>query len=635
MRWIRPFVALLLLAVIEPVSAREAILDYLSEIEVRRDAGLLVEEVIRVRAEGRDIKRGIYRDFPTDYTDRLGNRYRVDFRLMEVLRDGVSEPHHTERRDNGVRIYIGDRNVMLSPGVYTYTIRYLTNRQLGFFERHDELYWNVTGNGWGFPIEQARANITLPAGVPGDAVRLEAYTGPAGAKGQDYSAMLDGYSRATFQATRTLAPGEGLTIVATWPKGFVIPPTSGEKMSWFFADNREALIGVGGVLALLAYYLLVWHRVGRDPDPGVVVPLYEPEKGYSPASMRFIRNMGYDNNTFGAAIVNMAVAGYLTIEEDAGGEFTLRKTGQLPKLAAGEGAVASALFGSGRQEIKLERKNHRTIAKALSAHKRSLNRDYQKTYFVTNRGFILPGVAISLALLAATVLSLPSGDKTATAAFFMVWLSGWTVAVFGLGKHLFHSWRQVAAQGSGVVKAVAATLFALPFFAGEVVALGVLTLEVSPSVTLVLASVLAINILFIEWLKAPTLAGQRLLRKVEGFKLYLEVAEKDELDFKHPPEKTPELFEAYLPYALALGVEQQWADKFSSVLARAGTAAGQPRWYRGRHWNPRNLGGFTSSVGGAMSSAIASSSTAPGSSSGSGGGGSSGGGGGGGGGGGW
>ena len=631
MRCIRPLVVLLLLAAIQPAGAREAILSYLSEIEVRSDASLLVEEVIRVRAEGQAIKRGIYRDFPTDYKDRLGNRYRVDFGLLGVLKDGVGAPHHTERRDNGVRIYIGDRDVMLSPGVYTYTIRYVTTRQLGFFENHDELYWNVTGNGWGFPIEQARANVTLPGGVTEGSVRLEAYTGPAGAKGQDYSALLDGYNRALFETTRPLSPGEGLTIVATWPKGLVTPPTSGEKMGWFFADNREALVGVGGVLVLLAYYLLVWHRVGRDPDPGVVVPLYEPEKGYSPASMRFIRNMGYDHKAFGAAIVNMAVAGYLTIEEDAGGEFTLRKTGQLPKLAAGEGAVASALFGSGRQQITLERTNHRTIAKALDAHKRSLNRDYQKTYFVTNRGFILPGVAISLLLLAATVLGLPSGDKTATAAFFVVWLSGWSVAVFGLGKHLFHSWRQVATQGSGIGKAVVATLFALPFFAGEVVALGVLTLEVSPAVTLILAAVLAINILFIEWLKAPTLAGQKLLQKVAGFKLYLEVAEKDELDFKHPPEKTPELFEAYLPYALALDVEQQWADKFSSVLSRAGTAARQPRWYRGRHWNPRNLSSFTSSMGGAMSSAISSSSTAPGSSSGSGGGGSSGGGGGGGG----
>ncbi len=635
MRPLRLLLLLLLAGAAPAVSALESILDYASDIQVHADASLTIEEVIRVRAEGRNIKRGIYRDFPTDYRDRLGNRYRVAFELLEVTRGGVREPHRVERRENGVRIYVGDPDILIDPGVHTYTLRYRTNRQLGFFERHDELYWNVTGNGWAFPIERARALVTLPPGVPTGALGLEAYAGPAGAQGDAYTALIDDYGRASFETTAPLAPREGLTIVATWPKGFVAEPGTEQRMGWFFADNREALIGAGGVAVLLAYYLLTWYRVGRDPEAGVVVPLYQPEKGFSPASMRYIRNMGYDKEVFSAAVVNMAVAGYLTIEEDAGGVFTLRKTGASAKLAPGEGAIASALFGDGTREIRLERGNHRTLSKALAAHKRSLKRDYQKSYFVTNSGFIVPGVALSLLLLAATVISLPSGDKSATAGFFMVWLSGWTVAVFALGKHLYGRWKAVAASRKGIGKAIAATLFALPFFAGEVMALGVLTFEVSPTVTLILAAVLAINILFIDWMRAPTRAGQKLLQKIEGFKLYLEVAEKDELAFRHPPEKTPELFEAYLPYALALGVEQQWADKFTAVLARAGEAARQPGWYTGRHWDPGNLSGFTASVGGAMSAAIASSATAPGSSSGSGGGGSSGGGGGGGGGGGW
>ena len=108
----------------------------------------------------------------------------------------------------------------------------------------------------------------------------------------------------------------------------------------------------------------------------------------------------------------------------------------------------------------------------------------------------------------------------------------------------------------------------------------------------------------------------------------------------HPPELTTELFEKYLPYALALDVENAWAEKFSSVLGRAATAPGQsngyqPSWYHGTNRNLASIGDFAGNLGSSIGSAVSSSSTAPGSSSGGSGGGSSGGGGGGGGGGGW
>ena len=124
--------------------------------------------------------------------------------------------------------------------------------------------------------------------------------------------------------------------------------------------------------------------------------------------------------------------------------------------------------------------------------------------------------------------------------------------------------------------------------------------------------------------------------RIEGFKMYLSTAEEHRLEKLHPPEKTPELFEKYLPYALALEVDQEWSEKFAGVLQRAATDQGySPGWYHGRHWDSMHTGSFASGLGSSLSSAISSSSTAPGSSSGFGGGGSSGGGGGGGGGGGW
>jgi len=144
-------------------------------------------------------------------------------------------------------------------------------------------------------------------------------------------------------------------------------------------------------------------------------------------------------------------------------------------------------------------------------------------------------------------------------------------------------------------------------------------------------------IFFAIIMKRPTIRGRAVLDEMLGFKDYLEVAEKDELNQRNPPEKTPQLFEAYLPYALALDVDQQWAEKFAAVFASIGQSGNshyQPTWYNG-DWNTANFSTTTSQLTGGLNSAISSSVAPPGSSSGGGGGGSSGGGGGGGGGGGW
>jgi uncharacterized membrane protein len=141
---------------------------------------------------------------------------------------------------------------------------------------------------------------------------------------------------------------------------------------------------------------------------------------------------------------------------------------------------------------------------------------------------------------------------------------------------------------------------------------------------------------FASVMKRPTIRGRKLLDEMSGFRDYLEIAEKDELNLRNPPHKTPELFENYLPYALALGVDQEWSEKFAEVLERAHKVDGKshsPIWYNGS-WNMSNLSSSTSQLSSSLNTAISSAVTPPGSSSGSSGG-SSGGGGGGGGGGGW
>ncbi|HSO20155.1 MAG TPA: DUF2207 domain-containing protein [Desulfosarcina sp.] len=605
---------------------QERILSFDSLIDVYAEGDMVVTETIRVAALGKKIRRGIYRDFPTSYTDTRGRKTTVRFDILEVLRDGRPEAHRTERLSNGVRVYMGRKDVLIKPGETTYTLTYRTDRQIGFFSDFDELYWNVTGNGWDFAIQSAQATVRLPRGA--EVIRYAAYTGPAGARGDDYAVEeTDG----TFvcATTRVLAPREGLTIAVAWPKGYVSEPDSSAKAANFLKDNRGLAVALGGLILLLAYYAAAWWRVGRDPAGGAVIPRYTPPKGISPAGARFVGKMGFDKKALAAAIVSMAVKGFLTINEDTDGDYSLKLTGNgASSLSAGEAKAAKHLFPPGRNHIRLEKQSHQRIRAALKGLRTSLSAEYEKAYFLRNTGYFIPGIVISLLALAGIVLT---ASQTAAAMFMLVWLSGWSAGVYMLLATVVAAWRSRKSAG-----AMAISLFAVPFVIGECVGIGMLASAISIPSLILFICIAAVNILFYHLLKAPTLAGRRLMDAVEGLKLYMRVAEKERLNLLNPPDRTPEHFEALLPYAMALGVENAWNAQFADVLAKAvvDPASGRrptPSWYRGQ----TPFSGLASSLGGGFAGAVAASSSAPGSSSGSGGGGSSGGGGGGGGGGGW
>jgi uncharacterized membrane protein YgcG len=623
---------LALLAGAAPVSAQsERILNFKSLIVVNRDASMTVTEDITVEADRQEIKRGIIRDFPTTYKDRLGNTVTVGFQLLEVLRDGRPEPYHTERAANGVKIRIGQKDVFLQPGEYTYTIKYRVDRELGFFKDFDELYWNVTGNGWTFAIDRAEAVIELPPGAK--ILQSAAYTGYQGARGKDFT-LQTGDHGIVFKTTRRLAPKEGLTVAVAWPKGVVSAPSSQERVGFFLRDNAATAIGFIWLFVLLGFYLWAWFRVGRDPAKGTIIPLFSPPTGFSPAGVRFVSRMGYDDKAFAAAVVDMAVKGGVLIQED-GGDYTLvHKDAAKEALSRDEQLVTAQLF-SGSKSVKLETENHTKIKAAIDALKKNLKMELEKVYFVTNSGYLGPGVVITLLGIALVILM--SRDRAA-ATFGAVWLTVWTVACYFLAVTVYKRWQAVRGGGLGkVATALFTTLFALPFFAGEIAGVVMLGVAMSVPAAFNLAAMGFLNALFYHLLKAPTLSGRKIMDQIEGFKLYLSVAEKERLNLLNPPEKTPALFEKYLPFALALNVENAWSEQFADVLAKAGTETQpySPVWYSGSSWDNFHTSRFSDSLGGSFASAISSSSSPPGSSSGSGGGGSSGGGGGGGGGSGW
>ena len=619
---------MLLMLLSASVSAAEFIESYHSDIEVQRNGDLLVTETIRVHAEGKAIRRGIYRDFPIRYRDLEGKNHSVGFELLSVKRDNRSEPFRTKSLSNGTRVYIGDRDVYLPRGFYDYQISYSSSRQLGFFDDFDELYWNVTGSGWAFEILQASARVSLPGSA--DNLSLTGYTGPRGATEQNLDFRRIDASRAYFVTTRPLATREGLTIVMGWPKGLVQEPDAAQQRAWFYADNKASIIIVAGTLVLLIYYLLMWRRFGRDPPAGVIIPQYRAPVGYSPASMRYIERMGYDKTCFTTAIINLAVKGAIDIGDDAG-DFQLRKTGPARSpLAAGESEVLGGLFKDGSDSIDIVRTNHSQLARAISKHKKSLNKDYEKQYFKTNSGWLFPGVLLSLALGAYAIVSLPSEEIIMKTLFLGIFTMIPLMIIYraiskilGMGKNGFLRYG---------IFLIPMFLFFWFFFSS-----GFPFIEFAEDVPIPLVgglvAMLAMHYFFYQWLKAPTLAGRRLLDQIEGFKHYLQVAEDDEIALRNAPNFSTDIYETWLPYAIALDLENEWTAKLNRAIA-AGTVDGsyaRPTWYHAQGHSGRH---FSSALAGSFDSAISSSSVAPGSSSGSSGG-SSGGGGGGGGGGGW
>ncbi|MCU0414347.1 MAG: DUF2207 domain-containing protein [Ignavibacteriaceae bacterium] len=617
----------------------ERIISFDSEITINEDASMLVTEQIKVYAAGQQIQRGIYRDFPTKYKDEYGNNVNIKFDVLEVSRDGNSEDYHTESLSNGIRVYFGRSDYFLPVGEYTYSIKYKTDRQIGYFDKFDELYWNVTGNGWDFLIERVTATVNLPEPVSGDDLRLYGYTGPSGFKGSDYTYEVISSDKVVFTSTYMLNPKEGLTISIQWPKGIVYEPTQADRVGYFMQDNLQTVIGLIGIIVLIFYYLTIWWRVGKDPSKGLIIPLYEPPTNMSPAAVRFVSEMGYDNKIFTCTIVSLAVKGYLKIEEDGSG-YRLVKSNSSKKLLSNDEQAVFYKLGfknnGDKQVLELEQKNHSILQGAIKALKSSLKNSYESNYFLTNRKYFFIGIAISIIILLISIIG-GSGEQI----FILVWISFWSIGVAALLFAVFKAWKGVIKKGRAKVTtyggAIFITLFSIPFVLGEILGLFFLSEFSSPLMIVVIAIIVLLNIVFYSLLKAPTLLGRKIMDKIEGFRMYLSVAEKDSIYSMQEPAKTPELFESFLPYALALGVENQWAERFSDIISsiEKDSTAYKPGWYSGTTWSTLGAAGFASSLSGSFSSTISSSSTAPGSSSGGGGGGSSGGGGGGGGGGGW
>ena len=543
---------------------------------------------LMVPSRNDDIQRGIVRDFPTRYTDSNGLWHSTGFKVMKVLKNGEAEPYQKESLDNGTRLLIGREDLVIPPGIYTYRIEYTTKRQLIYHTGKDEFYWNVNGNGWIFSADTISCRISFPAGAR--IMEYDCYTGLKDATGKDCRASLEDDHTIRFITTKTMDAYEGLTIAASIQKGVFRSPGKTEIFIRLLLENYILPLLLLLIIALFLFYYSAWKRKGKDPGRGTIFPQFEPPAGLAPADTGYILKQKFSTGLFAATLVDAAVHRALEIEVSEKGRLIKHPLYQFnsPSNLGGNshwddpskyGFSISSIYGQQAEKGKYNSKLNEiqtSLQKTLKKRFQQGNKNDEdnNVMFRLNQGYIWLGTFI-------------------------------LIAAFGLSIFF------VTTHYSGFI------LF---------------------SVITLLLILGAIHIFFAMIMSAYTPEGRKITDHILGFKMYLETAEQKFYDRLTPPEKTLELFEKYLPYAIALGVENEWARKFETQINHAIEEGYQPSYYHTAGGFGRGFGmnDLSRGISSGLSSTISSASTPPSSSGGgSAGGGRSGGGGGGGGGGGW
>ena len=618
-----------------PAFAQEYLSNYDVTVRINQDSSLNVTEKIEARVENISIKRGIIRSFPVEYEDKNGHTVTVGFDITDVTLDGSEVPWQSEQDGRYIHVRIGDRDRMIPRGFHTFVISYTTTRQLGFFEDHDELYWNVTGNQWTFPIERASCRVSLPGKNFGDGFSsVEWYVGAYGEKGDRSDAKLIGNNGVS--TTRPLRSGEGITVVYTWPKGLVTPPPPPKTDD----ANAQGMVGLLTLAAVAGWFGFAWFKWGKDPAQKSTIPLFYPPNGESPAHLRYARDLKTDKTAFAATILNLAVKGALRIEEgeeekgffkNSPGVYTLRKMSyneKKVKLTSDEDAIMMHLFPGSQGTLTLENDNAGNFGDAMDSLSRHMGL-LRKQFFSSNTAKCLVGALIYFAGIAALYPFSWEYPET----LMICGISGLLVIFVSLMLSNImpnKAWKRLPLFIGRLALPLFLTFFVYAMLCED--STGIPLAVVCFGAALLIFSVMR------PLMSARTKKGYEMLAAAEGLALYMKTAEKGRLEMFNPPEETPQLFERLMPYALALDTAKTWGNRFEKLLQ---TEKYEPTWYVGPNpyifMNGGGLNTFSSNFAQGLSSSMVSQTTesAPGSFSGFGGGGFSGGGGGGGGGSGW
>jgi uncharacterized membrane protein len=504
--------ALLLLTAAPATAQRTLVIErFDSTIEVSADGSIRVEEHIVPRFTG--TWNGIFRTIPIEYRSPQGLNYTLRLNIESVTDDeGRSLKYESsrERHYRKLKIWVpGATNT-----TKTVKVTYSVSNGLRFFDEHDELYWNVTGDEWEVPIESASAQVTLPAGVSG--VRATAFRGAYGSTEQSDVTIEE--SGVSVRTTRGLGMREGLTVVVGWNPGVVHRPTTTERTVDAVYSNMPLAIPP---LVFFGMFRL-WRRRGRDPELSPIATQYEPPVSMTPAELGTLIDGKPDMRDITSTIVDLAVRGYLHITETKDEHlfglfsskdyaFTLKKTrNEWTSLKPHERDLLDALFSGDTSVTLSDLKNK--FYKHLPGLRNGLYGNLVSDGFYSGR----PDRVRSMYVVGGVVFGLLVGFGS---AMFMAWLG-----------------MQPAA---GIIAGILSGLIVVMF----------------------------------GWsMPSRTVQGTRQLEKVLGFREFLSRVEGDRLDRMV---KTPEMFEKFLPFAMALGVEDNWAKAFEGIYKEP------PSWYTG------------------------------------------------------
>lgn len=329
-------------------SFAEEISAFSATISVQADASIKVVESINYDF-GAIARHGIYRDIPYKYQARGGN-FNLQISGISVT-DETGAPYifTVTNSGNNKQIKIGDSSVTIT-GRHSYVIGYTVSRAINYFKDYDELYWNVTGNGWQVGMQNISAQVSLPSG--GQVSQTACFSGVVGAVTPCESASSVGSPSVIFKQP-SLNPAEGFTIVIGFPKGLVNQPSAWQNFLAILNDNW----GLGLPVLVFLLMLLIWSKKGRDPGGfKTIVAQYEPPANVTPTEAGTIVDESAANRDITAEIINLAVHGYLKITQlkekvlllfnstDYSLDL-LKSPGSLPNKF--EQTMVKALFGEG------------------------------------------------------------------------------------------------------------------------------------------------------------------------------------------------------------------------------------------------------------------------------------------------
>lgn len=570
-------ITILLFFVTNTTFAQENIQNFNSEIQIEYNGDITVSETITVRAEGKKIKRGIYRDLPLTRKNSDGKQTKIRYKMLSIKRDGIKENYFKKRVNNYQRFYIGEEGYFLPTGKsYTYQIKYKIPKQIFYFESYDELYWNITGNDWSFKIDKVRAIIKPPSNIP-----IENYKVFMGILGNTSAENTNSFIRNNnlyIKTMQPLMPQQGLSVVTTFAKNQFEYPS---LLKQFFIKYSGLLILLTGIGICGIYYNQVWNKYGKDPRSRGVAPFYDAPKGISPAWAYTITKMGSiaPKKLLTIIIISLASKGYLILEENSKEDFIIRKTNKINnknELSEEENVVLNNLSHS----TDLSPSNTKLIS-LVSFVVQVIKGERTKDFYALNTKYWAIGLIPYFATFGILFWTGHiSPDDLRNLAVVMVG----TFFILIIGSVIYKVIFMIK-QASLLGKVMRVSLVILICCFG---AFSFYKIVLENMDNLIFSFYTFLSIMFIAWmyhlLKAPTVKGQEIIDHLNGLKLYMEKVEEPILKRFDPPQMSRQLFEEYLPYAVALDVEGKWAEAFEKhVIASTSTQSKQtsPSWYRG------------------------------------------------------